>query len=80
METTFKIFTRLTNEFHRTGGTEAVIDFTVNGIDFSLSACDGVMILWYDDERQQETLFSDEEEDREGLIEWLHYAIGKAIQ
>jgi hypothetical protein len=75
-----KIFDRLVNAHRATGGTEAIVDFTVNGKDFSLTACNGVMVIWYDDEGQAECLFSNEPQDREGLIEWLNVEIGEAIQ
>jgi hypothetical protein len=75
-----KLFNRLVDEYHAQGGREASIDFTVNGVDFTLSAVNGVLILWYDDEPQEEDLFSTDPDDREGLIRWLEVGIGEAIQ
>jgi hypothetical protein len=75
-----KLFNRLVEEYEAQGGREASIDFTVNGVDFTLSTSDGVLILWYDDEPQAEDLFSTDPDDREGLIRWLDSNIGEAIQ
>lgn len=80
MKESAKLFDRLVNEHTAQGGREASIDFTVNGVDFTLSASDGVLILWYDDEPQAEDLFSTDPNDREGLIRWLDGNIGEAIQ
>jgi len=75
-----KIFDRLVNEYESTKGQEAIVNFTVNGVDFTVTVCNGVMVLWYDDEGQQECIFSNSPENREGLIEWLNEGIGEAIQ
>lgn len=75
-----KIFDRLVKEYEATRGNEAIVNFTVNGVDFTVTVSNGVMVLWYDDEGQIEELFSNEPRDREGLIKWLEAGIGEAIQ
>lgn len=80
MKEATKLFNRLVEDFEAQGGREAHIDFTVNGVDFSLTVAGGVMVLWYDDEGQQECLFSNEPQDREGLTRWLEDGISEAIQ
>lgn len=79
MKESAKLFDRIVEE-HKAHPAEAIIDFTVNGVEFSLSLVNGVMVLWYDDEGQDECLFSDAPQHREGIIEWLEYAIAQAIQ
>jgi len=82
MQKSAQLFDRLVDEYEaksRNGG-EAIVNFTVNGVAFTLSASDGVLILWYDDEPQAEDLFSTDPDDREGLIRWLDTNIGEAIQ
>lgn len=81
MQEAAKLLDRLIEEYEAQGGQEATIDFIINGVDFTLSASDGVLILWYDDEEPQlEDLFSTDLKDREALIHWLNEGIGDAIQ
>jgi hypothetical protein len=80
MQNATALFNRLIEEHEAQGGREASIDFTVNGVDFTLSLVNGWMVLWFNDEGQHEEFFSNEKEDRERLIAWLNDGIGDAIQ
>jgi hypothetical protein len=80
MKEAAKLLNRLVEEREAQGGREASIDFTVNGVDFSLSVSNGWMILWYDDEPKLEDFFSTYPDDVERITEWLNDGIGEAIQ
>ena len=80
MKESAKLFDCLTDEYKARKDGEAIIDFTVNGVDFTLTVSNGVMVLWFDDEGQTAELFSNERRDRLRLIKWLDRAIGEAIQ
>jgi hypothetical protein len=80
MKEAAKLLKRLIEEREAQGGREAVIDFTINGVDFSLSVSDGWVILWYDDEPKHEELFSTYPDDVERLTHWLNDGISDAIQ
>lgn len=80
MLATTKIFNRLVEDYEANYCREAHIDFTVNGVDFSLTVVNSAITLWYDDEAQVDEIFSTDEEDVERLVMWLHDAIGDAIQ
>lgn len=50
---------------------EAVINFRRDGVDFSLSVSESWMILWFDDEAQNTTLFFNDPDDIIPAAEWL---------